>query len=79
MVIGTGPAAANGSFSITVPPLMANECIYAFDTCSGFTSPVACARLPAPVPALSQQLLAVALAVLSLVAVIGIARLRRRT
>jgi hypothetical protein len=59
--------------------LTANECIYAFDTCSMLTSPVACARLPAPVPVLSQQLLAVALAILSLVAVIGIARLRRRT
>ena len=61
-----------------MPPLEVNECIYAFDTCSMFTGPVACARLPAAAPALSQQLLIVALAVLSLVAMIGIVRLRRR-
>jgi hypothetical protein len=77
--LGMGPAGSNGSFSITVPPLMANECIYAFDTCAMLTSPVVCARLPAPVPALSQQLLVVALGVLSLVALVGLGRLRRRT
>jgi hypothetical protein len=74
-----GPAGPNGSFNIAVPPLEANQCIYAFDTCAMVTSPVACARLPAPAPALSQRLLVVALGVLSLVALLGVGRLRRRT
>jgi hypothetical protein len=73
-----GPTGSNGTFSITVPPLEANECIYAFDTCAKLTGPVACARLPAPAPALSQRLLVVALGVLSLVALVRLGRLRRR-
>jgi hypothetical protein len=77
--IGMGPAGPNGSFSITVPALAANECIYAFDTCAMLTSPVACARLPAAAPALSERLLIVALGVLSLVALVGLGRLRRQT
>ena len=77
--IGMGPAGPNGSFNITVPPLEANQCIYAFDTCAMLTSPVVCARVPAPAPALSQRLLVVTLGVLSLVALLGLGRLRRRT
>jgi len=41
-------------------------------------SPVVCVTQPAPAPALSPRLLAVALAMLSLIALLGVRR-RRRT
>lgn len=58
-------------------PLEAGDCIYAYDTVSGQTSPVECATFPAPAPALSPLLLAVGLALLGLVAAVGLRRLRR--
>ena len=76
-VLATGASNAGGQFNIAVPPLMVNQCIYAFDTCTGLASAVTCARLPAPVPTLSARLLAVAVGVLSLIALVGLARTRR--
>jgi hypothetical protein len=58
--------------------LVVNQCLYAFDTCTGLASAVVCARPPAPVPALSQRLLVVVTGVLSLIALFAIARTRRR-
>ena len=78
-LLGMGPVSSNGQFDIPIPPLMANQCIYAFDTCAMLTSPVACAREAAPAPALSARALALAVGVLSLIALIGIGRVRRRT
>jgi hypothetical protein len=77
-VLASGASNAGGHFNITVPPLIVNQCIYAFDTCTGLASAVTCARLPAPAPALSARLLAVAVGVLSLIALVGLARTRRR-
>jgi hypothetical protein len=58
-------------------PLMLGQCIYAYDTVSGQTSPVECATAPSPAPALSPPLLAVGLALLGLIAAVGVHRLRR--
>jgi len=56
---------------------VANECIYAFDTCSMLVSSVTCITPPAPAPALSPRMLALALAMLSLIALLGLRRLWR--
>jgi hypothetical protein len=66
-------------FAIAImPPLQDGDCIYAFDTCSSLISAVRCAVAPAPVPALSAPAMAVAAGVLGLIALLGVARLRRR-
>jgi hypothetical protein len=79
-IIGSGPTDPMGHFHIVInPPLGDNECIYAYDTCSMLISPVVCIRPAAPVPALSPRLLAVALGILSLIAFVGMIRLRRRS
>jgi hypothetical protein len=73
-----GPSNASGLFAVAIaPPLAANECIYAFDTCTMLVSAVQCARLPAPAPALSPRALLLAVAALGLVALLGFTRLRR--
>src|SRR6185295_11692712 len=77
--LGMGPVSSNGQFNISIPPLVADQCIYAFDTCAMLTSPVVCAREPAPAPALSARALILAVGVLSLVALIGLRRVRRHT
>jgi hypothetical protein len=67
-----------GQFNIPLSaPLAIGECVYVFDTCSGLVSPVACAFPPAPAPTLSPQLLAGAVAMLSLLGLLGVWRLRR--
>ena len=77
-LLGSGPSNASGFFNIPIaPPLQARECIYAFDTCSGLTSPVRCATQPAPAPALSGRALLLACVILSAVALLGLMRLRR--
>jgi hypothetical protein len=77
-MLGMGMSNANGLFAIAViPPLAAGECIYAFDTCTGLVSAVACATAPASAPALSARALPLAVAALSLVTLIGLLRLRR--
>jgi hypothetical protein len=76
--IASGPSNGGGKFNITIPPLMVNQCIYAFDSCIGLASGVVCARLPAPVPVLSPRLLVVVTSVLSLIALLAMARTRRR-
>ena len=74
-VIGSGPS--NGSFSIAVPPLALNQCIYVCDTCTMLASDVACAHPPAPAPAMSPQMSVVAMLVLGLVALVSMLRLKR--
>jgi hypothetical protein len=77
-ILGTGSTNALGQFSIAImPPLSNNECIYAFDVCNDLLGPVECARSPAAAPALSPRLTVLALGMLSLIAVIGLIRLRR--
>jgi hypothetical protein len=56
---------------------MVNQCIYALDTCTGLTSAVVCALPPSSVPMLSSRLLVVVIAVLSLIALLAMARTRR--
>jgi hypothetical protein len=74
-VIGSGPS--NGNFNIAVPPLAVNQCVYVFDTCTMLISDVACARPPAPAPAMSPQMTVVAMLVLGLVALVSLLRLKR--
>jgi len=74
-IIGSGPS--NGSFNIPVPPLAVNQCIYVCDTCTMLASDVACARPPAPAPAMSPQMTVVAMLVLGLVALVSLLRLKR--
>ncbi|HSQ00433.1 MAG TPA: hypothetical protein VL049_24700 [Candidatus Dormibacteraeota bacterium] len=77
-LLGSGPASASGHFNIPIaPPLENHECIYAFDTCTALTSAVRCAVAPAPAPALSGRALQLAVGVLGLVALLGLARRRR--
>ena len=59
------------------PPLLPNECIYAFDACNDIVGPIFCATLPAPVPALSHTMTIFAVGVLALTALIAMLRLRR--
>ena len=78
-ILGSGPTNAMGHFNIPInPPLGDNECIYAFDTCTMEISPVVCIRPAAPAPAMSPRVLGVALAMLSLIAFVGLLRLRQR-
>jgi len=79
-LIGSGPANASGQFSIAIaPPLQNRECIYAFDTCTVLASAVRCAVAPAPASALSERGVLLAVGALGLVALFGMARLRRDT
>jgi len=76
--LGSGPSGPTGMFLIPIsPPLLPNECIYAFDECNDVVGPVFCATLPAPVPALSHTMIVFAISVLALTALIGLIRLRR--
>ncbi|MGH7788587.1 MAG: hypothetical protein ACRERC_17080 [Candidatus Binatia bacterium] len=72
-----GPSGPTGAFTIAVAPLPAGQCLYAFDTCTNQVSPITCARQPAPALALAPGPLAVALAVLSLMGLTGLWRIRR--
>jgi hypothetical protein len=75
-ILGSGPS--NGTFNIPItPPLTVNQCIYAYDTCNMLVGNVACARQPAPAPALSPRGTLFAVIALSLVALFGLLRLRR--
>jgi hypothetical protein len=76
-MLGMGTTNAGGLFTIAImPPLMAGECIYAFDTCTSLVSAVQCVGGPAPAPALSPRALALAVATLGLVAMLALMRLR---
>ena len=77
-VLGSGPSDGAGNFDIMIaPPLSAFECVYAYDTCNSLVGPTLCAGSPAPAPALSPRLLALSMAVLGLVALLGLHRRRR--
>ena len=78
--LGSGPSNASGFFSIPIdPPLQSGECIYAFDTCTSLTSPVRCAVLPAPAPALSPGALLAAALLLTAIAALALHRGRNPT
>lgn len=76
-VIGSGPSNGAGNFSIPVPPLAVNQCVYVYDTCNQLVSDVACARPAAAAPAMSPRMTVVAMLVLGLVALLSLLRLRR--
>jgi hypothetical protein len=77
-VLGSGITDALGGFDIPInPPLALNDCIYAYDTCNDILGPVVCIRPPAPAPAMSPLGTIFALAVLGLVALVGMMRMRR--
>ncbi|HSP99255.1 MAG TPA: hypothetical protein VL049_18690 [Candidatus Dormibacteraeota bacterium] len=78
-IIGSGPSNGAGNFNIPIsPPLIANQCIYVFDTCNQLVGPVACARPAAPAPAMSPRMTVVAMLVLGLVALFSLLRLKRQ-
>jgi len=54
-----------------------NQCVYVYDTCTMLVSDVACARPPAPAPAMSPQMTVVAMLVLGLLALVSLLRLKR--
>ena len=77
-VLGSGPSNVFGNFTIPIAPsLSVNQCVYAYDTCNDLVGPASCARLPAPAPAMSPRMTVVAMLILSLVALVGMLRLRR--
>lgn len=76
-IIGSGPSNGAGNFSIPVPPLAVNQCVYVYDTCNQLVSDVACARPAAAAPAMSPRMTVVAMLVLGLVALFSLLRLRR--
>ncbi len=77
-MLGMGPTNGAGIFNIPIaPPLAEGECIYAFDTCTNLVSAVECAFAPAPAPVVSRRTLPLAVALLGLVALVGLLRLRR--
>jgi hypothetical protein len=82
-VLGTGGTNSVGDFvsggMLGIPlsqPLQANECIYAFDTCLDLVGPLACARNPAPVPALTPLAQVLATLMLTALGGLGIRRWR---
>ncbi|MEO8605044.1 MAG: hypothetical protein ABI629_20925 [bacterium] len=85
LLLGSGGTNSSGQFVDSggapgIPlsaPLANGQCVYAFDTCADERSAIACARLPAPAPALSTFGLGLAGALLSLLGWFGIGRLRR--
>jgi hypothetical protein len=77
-LLGFGSSLPSGVFHIDIaPPLAANQCIYAYDTCNDLVGAPACARPPAPVPALSPYALLAALSTLIAAALVALGRLRR--
>jgi hypothetical protein len=86
-VIGMGKTDAQGNFTSNagnpgIPlsqDLMNFDCIYPLDACldGGTRGPVSCAPPPAPAPALTKTLLGGALAMLALIAMLGISRPQR--
>ncbi len=76
-MLGMGPTGPTGQFTVAVPPLQAGQCVYVFDTCTMLVSAVRCAIAPAPAPALSARALALAVAVVTLIALLGLLRVRR--
>ena len=77
-LLGSGPTDGSGMFSIVLSqPLAANQCIYAYDTCTDRLSDPACARVPAPAPAMSPRLMLLALGMLCLIALFSLVRMRR--
>ena len=77
MLLGQGSSNGAGNFSIPVPPLAVNQCVYVFDDCNDIVGPVACARAAAPAPAMSPRMTVVAMLILSLVALFSMLRLKR--
>jgi hypothetical protein len=59
-------------------PLQAHECIYAFDTCLDLVSRVVCVVSPAPVPALTPLVQALATLMLTALGGLGIRRWRAK-
>jgi hypothetical protein len=75
---GAGAFIDNGSPGCLVPPLQIGQCVYAFDTVTMLISNVVCVAPPAPAPALSAQMIVVALALLTAIAGVSLQRLRRQ-
>jgi hypothetical protein len=77
VVLGAGPSGADGRFAVAVAPLSIDRCVYAFDTCQGLTSTVACAQPPARAPAVSSGMLWLVFALQVLVGAYSIRDLRK--
>jgi hypothetical protein len=78
-LIGTGGTNASGFFSITlIRALVAGEQIYPVDTCQagGLVGPIVTVARSAPAPAMSPAMIVVLSAVLSLVGIYGLTRVR---
>jgi hypothetical protein len=78
-LLGSGPTDGAGNFLITVPPLELGDLVCAVDTCSVPPVDGACQLVggAAPAPTLSQRILALAIAVLGSLGLLGIYRRRR--
>ena len=80
VLLGSGGTDANGNFTIMLSrPLKSGDIIFIVDTCAmpPTSGPLDLITGAAPAPALSPALLAVALAMLSLIALAGVRRRRR--
>ena len=80
VLLGTGGTDANGNYAIGLNrPLKAGDVIFIVDTCASppASGPLDLITGAAPAPTLSPALLAVALAMLSLIALIGMRRRQR--
>ena len=74
---GAGRFIDGGFPGCIVPPLQIGQCVYAYDTITMLISNVVCVTAPAPAPALQPPMLLVALAILAVIAAIGLRRIRR--
>lgn len=69
---------ASGNFTVTVPPLVAPEFIFAYDTCTGRMGPIDPVRLSGTeAPAMSSRMIGVLAGMLALIGLFGLLRLRR--
>ena len=83
-LLGTGGIDASGNFvdatgNLGIPlsrPLALGDALFATDVCQGLVGQVAVIGAPAPAPALSPTLLAVAAGLLALIGSLGVLRLR---
>jgi hypothetical protein len=78
ILIGMGSVNSQGKFVIGVsPPLVTGDKIYAVDVCNMLTGPVVTVTAGQVVPLLSPPLMLAMAFVLTLVGILGVARLRR--